>query len=96
MQKKMTAKTKKSVAAEKKRIHTEEMTMRKRKREKVKLVKELKKTSKSKRLYRRRLQNSLVSVFSTKTAPENEKSILQIEKSEVDSPASSMRDYTYQ
>jgi hypothetical protein len=64
----------------KKRVHTEEMTMRKRKREKFKLVKELKKTSKSKRFYRRRLQNSFVSVFSAsqmkKTALETEESIL--------------------
>ncbi len=100
MQKKMTAKTKKSVAAEKKRVHIEEMTMRKRKREKVKLVKKLEKTSKSKRFYRRRLQNSSVSVFSTlqmkKTAPELEKSTLQVEESEVGSSASSMRDYVYQ
>jgi hypothetical protein len=43
MQKKMIAKTKKSIVAEKKRIHTEEMIMRKKKRKKVKLVKKLKK-----------------------------------------------------
>jgi hypothetical protein len=96
----MTAKTKKSIAAEQKRIHIEEMTMKKRKREKVKLIKELEKTSKSKRFYRRRFQNSLVSMFSTsqmkKTALEIEKSSLQIEKSEIDSSASSMRNYIYQ
>ncbi len=43
MQKKMTAKTKKSVVADKKRVHIEKMTMRKRKRKKVKLIKNLKK-----------------------------------------------------
>jgi hypothetical protein len=100
MLKKMTAKTKKSVAAEKKRIHAKEMTIRKRKREEDKLVKKLKKISKSKRFYRRRLQNSSISVFSTsqmrETASEIEKSILQIEKSEVDSSASSMKSYVYQ
>jgi Na+/phosphate symporter len=100
MLKKMTAKTKKSVAAEKKRIHTKEIAMRKRKREEDKAVKELEKISKSKRIYRRRLQNSFVSVFSSlqmrKTASESEESILQTEESEVDSSASSMRDYMYQ
>jgi predicted glutamine amidotransferase len=100
MQKKMTAKTKKSVAAEKKRIHAKEVTMRKKKRKEDKIVKELKKTSKSKRFYRRRLQYSFVSVFSTlqmrETALEIEQSILLIEKSEVDNSASFMRDYTYQ
>jgi ribosomal protein L9 len=92
----MIAKTKKSVAAEKKRIHAEEVTMRKKKREEDKIVKELKKTSKSKRFYRRRLQNSFVSVFSRKTASEIEQSTLQMKKSEVDNFASFMKDYTYQ
>jgi hypothetical protein len=96
MQKKMTAKIKKSVAAKKKRIHTEEMIMRKKKREKIKIIKELKKTSKSKRLYRRRLQNFSVSVFSKEIAFEIEQSTLQMKKSEVDNSASLMRDYTYQ
>ncbi len=100
MQKKMTAKTKNSVAAEKKRIHAKKMTMRKKKREKGKIIKKLKKTSKSKRFYCRRLQYLLVSVFSTlqmrKTAFEIEQSILQIEKIEVDNSASFMKDYTYQ
>jgi hypothetical protein len=100
MLKKMTAKTKNSIAAEKKRIHTKEIAMRKRKREEDKAVKELKKILKSKRVYRRRLQNSLVSVFSSlqmrETAPEFEKSILQTEKSEAGSPAPSMGDYMYQ
>jgi hypothetical protein len=92
----MTAKTKKSVAADKKRIHAKEMTMRKRTREEDKIAKEMKKTSKSKRIYRRRLQNSLVSVFSKENASENEQSILQVKKNEVGSSASSMRGYTYQ
>jgi hypothetical protein len=100
MQKKMIAEMKKSVAAEKKRVHSKEMIMRKRKRKKIKLIKEMKKTSKSKKSYRRRLQNSFISMFSTsqmkKTALEIEKSTLQIKKSEVDSSASSMRNYTYQ
>jgi hypothetical protein len=96
MQKKIAAKMKKSVAAEKKRIHAKEMIMRKRKREKEKIVKKLKKTSKSKRIYRRRLQNSSISVFSRENASETDQSILQIEKSEVDSSASLMRNYTYQ
>jgi hypothetical protein len=100
MLKKMTAKTKKSVAAEKKRIHAKEMTIRKRKREEDKIIKKLKKISKSKRFYRRRLQNSSISVFSAsqmkETASETEKSTLQVEKSEAGSSASSMRDYVYQ
>jgi uncharacterized transporter YbjL len=100
MLKKMTAKTKKSIAAEKKRIHTKEIVMRKRKREEDKAVKELEKILKSKRIYRRRLQNSFVSVFSSlqmrKIASEFERSILQTEESEVGSSASSMRDYMYQ
>jgi hypothetical protein len=100
MLKKMTAKTKKSVAAEKKRIHTKEIVMRKRKREKNKAVKELKKILKSKRIYRRRLQNFFVSVFSSlqmkRNAFEFERSILQTEKNEVDSSASSMKSYVYQ
>ncbi len=58
MQKKIAAKMKKSVAAKKKRIHATEMIMRKRKREEEKIIKKLKKTSKSKRIYRRRFQNS--------------------------------------
>jgi outer membrane lipopolysaccharide assembly protein LptE/RlpB len=87
---------KKSVAAEKKRIHAKEVIMRKRKREEEKIVKKLKKTSKSKRIYRRRLQNSSISVFSKENASETDQSTLQIKKSEVDSSASSMRDYTYQ
>ncbi len=74
--------------------------MQKRKREEDKAVKELKKISKSKRVYRRRLQNSFVSVFSSlqmrETASEFEKSILQTEKNEVDSSASLMRNYVYQ
>jgi hypothetical protein len=100
MLKKMIAKTKKSIAAKKKRIHTKEVAMRKRKRKKDKAIKELKKILKSKRVYRRRLQNSFVSMFSSlqmkKNAFEFEKSILQTEKNEVDSSASSMRDYVYQ
>ncbi len=100
MQKKMTAKTKKSVAAEKKRIHAKEMIMRKRKRKEDKIIKKLKKTSKSKRFYRRRLQNSFVSMFSIsqmrKIALEIEKSTLQIKKSEVDNSASFMKNYAYQ
>jgi hypothetical protein len=60
----------------------------------------LEKTLKPKRVYRRRLQNPLVSVFSSlqmrKTALEFEESILQTEESEADSPASSMKDYMYQ
>jgi hypothetical protein len=96
MQKKIAAKMKKSIASEKKRIHAKEMIMRKRKREKEKIIKELKKTSKSKRIYRRRFQNSSISVFSKENASETDQSTLQIEKSEVDSFASSMRDYTYQ
>jgi hypothetical protein len=100
MLKKMTAKTKKSIAAEKKRIHAKKMIMRKRKRKKDKLIKNLKKISKSKRFYRRRLQNSFVSMFSSsqmrKTAFEIEKSILQVKKSEIDNSASSMKDYVYQ
>jgi hypothetical protein len=100
MLKKMNAKTKKSVAAEKKRIHAKEMTIRKKKRKEDKIIKKLKKISKSKRFYRRRLQNSSISVFSIsqmkKTASEIEKSILQIEESEVDSSASSMKSYVYQ
>jgi hypothetical protein len=55
MQKKMIAKTKKSIVAEKKQVHIEEMTRRKRKRKKIKLIKKLKKTSKSKKFYRHRL-----------------------------------------
>jgi hypothetical protein len=100
MLKKMIAKTKKSIAAKKKRIHTKEVAMRKRKRKEDKAVKELNKILKSKRVYRRRLQNSFVSVFSSLQMKENasefEKSILQTEKSEVDSFASSMKDYVYQ
>jgi flagellar biosynthesis chaperone FliJ len=100
MLKKMTAKTKKSAAAEKKRIHAKEMIIKKGKREEDKIIKKLKKISKSKRFYCRRLQNSSISVFSTsqmrKTAFEIEKSILQVEKSEVGSSASSMRNYVYQ
>jgi hypothetical protein len=100
MLKKMTAKIKKSIAAKKKRIHTKKIVMRKRKRKEDKAIKELKKILKSKRVYRRRLQNSFVSVFSSlqmrETASEFERSILQTEKSEVDSSASSMRDYMYQ
>jgi hypothetical protein len=84
MLKKMIAKTKKSIAAKKKRIHTKEIAMRKRKRKEDKTVKELKKILKSKRIYRRRLQNSFVSMFSSlqmrKNASEFEKSILQTEK----------------
>jgi hypothetical protein len=100
MQKKIAAKTKKSIAAEKNRIHAKEMIMKKRKREKNKIIKKIKKTFKSKRFYRRRFQNSSVSMFSTsqmkKIALEIEKSSLQVEKSEVDSSVSSMRDYVYQ
>jgi hypothetical protein len=74
--------------------------MRKRKREEDKAVKELEKISKSKRFYRRRLQNPFVSVFPSlqmrETAPEFEGSILQTEKSEAGSSASSMRGYMYQ
>jgi hypothetical protein len=98
--KKMIAKTKKSIAAKKKRIHTKEIAMRKRKRKEDKAVKKLKKILKSKRIYRRRFQNSFVSMFSSlqikKNASEFEKSILQTEKNEVDSFASSMKDYVYQ
>jgi hypothetical protein len=65
MLKKMIAKTKKSVVAEKKRIHAKEMIIRKRKRKENKLIKKLKKISKSKRFYRRRFQNSSISMFST-------------------------------
>ncbi len=93
MQKKMAAEAKKSAAAEKKRIHAEEVIMRKRKREEDKKVKELEKTSKPKRIYRRRLENLPVPVFSTsqmgKTASEIEESTLQVEESEAGSPASS-------
>jgi 3-deoxy-D-arabino-heptulosonate 7-phosphate (DAHP) synthase len=99
MLKKMTAKIKKSVVAEKKRIHAKEMTIRKRKREEDKIVKKLEKISKSKRFYRRRLQNPPVSVFSApqmrETAPETEESTLQVEKSEAGSSASLMRVYVY-
>jgi hypothetical protein len=74
--------------------------MRKRKREENKTIKKLKKILKSKRIYRRRLQNSFVSMFSflqmKKNASEFEKSILQTEKNEVDSSASSTKDYVYQ
>jgi adenine-specific DNA methylase len=100
MQKKMAAKAKKSAAAEKKRIHTEEVAMRKRKREEVKIAKELKKASKPKRSYRRRLQNPPVPVFPAlqmgETAPETEESTLQIEENEAGSPAPSMGGYIYQ
>jgi hypothetical protein len=65
MQKKMIAKTKKSIVAKKKRIHIEKITIKKRKRKKIQLIKNLKKTSKSKRFYRRRFQIFSVSVFST-------------------------------
>jgi hypothetical protein len=65
-----------------------------------KIIKKLKKFSKAKRFYRRRLQNSSISVFSTsqmkETASEIEKSTLQIKKSEVGNSASSMRSYFYQ
>jgi ribosomal protein L9 len=94
--KKMTAKTKKSVAADKKRIYAKEMIMRKRKRREDKIAKKMKKISKSKRIYRRRFQNSFVSIFSRKNASEMKQSIFQVEKSEVDSSASSMKSYTYQ
>jgi hypothetical protein len=100
MLKKMIAKTKKSIAAEKKRIHTKKIAMRKRKRKEDKTIKKIKKILKSKRVYRRRFQNSFVSVFSSlqmrENASEFEKSILQTEKSEIDSSASSMKDYVYQ
>ncbi len=100
MLKKMIAKTKKSIAAKKKRIHTKEIAMRKKKRKEDKTVKKLKKILKSKKVYRRRLQNSFVSVFSSLQIREIsfkfEKSILQTEKSEVDNSASSMRNYMYQ
>jgi hypothetical protein len=100
MLKKMTAKTKKSIAAKKKRIHTKEIVMRKRKRKEDKTIKELKKILKSKRIYRRRFQNSFVSMFSSlsmrKTASEFEKSILQRKKSEIDNSASSTKSYMYQ
>jgi hypothetical protein len=43
MQKKMITKTKKIIVAVKKRVYIEEMTMKKRERKKVKLIKELKK-----------------------------------------------------
>ncbi len=96
----MIAKTKKSIVAKKKRIHTKEIATRKRKREEDKAVKELKKILKSKRIYRRRFQNSFVSMFSfmqmKKIASEFEKSILQTEKSEVDNSASSMKNHMYQ
>jgi membrane protein involved in colicin uptake len=100
MLKKMAAEAKKSAAAEKKRVHAEEVAMRKRKREEDKIAKELEKASKPKRSYRRRLQNPLVSVFSAsqmgETAPEIEESALQLEESEAGSPASSMGGYVYQ
>jgi hypothetical protein len=74
--------------------------MRKRKREEDKAVKKLEKILKSKRVYRRRLQNSFVSVFPSlqmkETASESERSILQTEESEAGSPASSMKGYMYQ
>ncbi len=86
-------------AAKKKRIHANEVIMRKKKREEDKIIKELKKTSKFKRFYRQRLQTSSISIFSTLQTRENaseiEKTILQMKKSEVDSSASSMRNYTY-
>jgi hypothetical protein len=84
----------------KKRIHTKEIVTRKRKRKEDKAIKELKKILKSKRIYRRRLQNSFVSMFSSlqmrKIAFEFEKSILQTKKNEVDNSASSMKNYMYQ
>ncbi len=92
----------KSAAAEKKRIHTKEIAMRKRKREEDKAAKELEKTLKPKRPYRIvvDIQNPFVSVFSAsqmkETASESERSILQVEKSEADSSAPFMRGYIYQ
>jgi hypothetical protein len=84
----------------KKRIHAEGVAMRKRKREEDKVARELEKASKPKRFYRRRLQNPPVPEFSTsqmgETALEIEESTLQVEESEVGSPAPSMRGYTYQ
>jgi ABC-type phosphate transport system auxiliary subunit len=100
MQKKIAAKTKKSIAAEKKRIHAKEVIMRKRKRKKEKIIKKIKKTFKSKRFYRRRLQKSFVSMLSTsqrkKIAFEIEKSSLQVKKSEVNNSVSFIKDYVYQ
>ncbi len=96
----MTAEAKKSAAVEKKRIHAKGVAMRKRKREEDKIIKELEKAFKPKRSYRRWLQNPPVSVFPTsqmkETAPEIEKSSLQVEESEAGSPASSMGGYVYQ
>ncbi len=100
MLKKMTAKIKKINRCKKKRIHTKEIAMRKKKREENKAVKKIIIILKSKRVYRRRFQNFLVSVFSSlqmrENASEIERSILQTEKNKVDSSASSIRNYVYQ
>ncbi len=100
MLKKMTAKTKNLSLQKKSEFMRKKTTIRKRKRKENKIIKKLKKNSKSKRFYRRRLQNSSISVFSTsqmrKTTSEIEKLILQIEKNKVDNSASSIKDYVYQ
>jgi uncharacterized protein YcbK (DUF882 family) len=51
LQKKKTSETKKMISIEKKRVHIKEITSRKRKREKAKIIKKLEKISKLTRTY---------------------------------------------
>jgi hypothetical protein len=92
-QKKKTSETKKMISIEKKRIHMKEMTSRKRKREEARIIKELEKTSKFKRAYRRRLLHSSIaeqkSSISVQTSTILKNSILSMKKIEARSSTSS-------
>ncbi len=92
-QKKKTFETKKMITIEKKRVHMKEMIMRKKKREKAKIAKELKKTSKSKRAYRKRLLASSISEqessISVKTSAISKNSYLSTKKTQARSSTSS-------
>jgi DNA polymerase III alpha subunit (gram-positive type) len=82
--KKKTSEIKKMITIEKKRVHMKEMISRKRKREEIKIAKELEKVSKLKRAYRRRLLNSAVSEqkssISVQTSAISKNSTLSMQK----------------
>jgi ATP adenylyltransferase/5',5'''-P-1,P-4-tetraphosphate phosphorylase II len=72
------------ITIEKKRVHMKEMIMRKKKREKAKIAKKLKKTSKLKRAYRKKLLASSISEqessISVKTSVISKNSYLSTKK----------------
>jgi hypothetical protein len=71
------------------------MIIRKKKRKKVKITKELKEISKSKRIYRKRLQQSLNQENSTSNLLLMKDTTFEMKKIEVETSKLFMRNYIY-